>query len=368
MAMHNDFADWYRAAAITPTQELLAARWEAVAQLAPELKGEEIVAMLKLYVIKPAPTYQAPDWFEETFREHDAAFPSRDNVEELRVLAGAILRQVMELDGPTSTAAALGLLSSSFGNRAQELASRDHVDAAAAFIAKKAESLRTVAFAPSVKVASPNDKRREELMPAGTFTQNPPLALREPIINALNEQTTHTNTALATLSAALWRVNQMQREELNMLWWLQSKVSRELKKPFSELAPGIAQIILPSELADLTVFLPGPVAVTGLLMAALHELPSVRDDLSIAQAINAVPVDWREKRAKQTVLPTEAPSVCPILLALHRSLDTDGPADWLPVYRKQSDVSIETHVTSLTVANQLYTETLFLRALAGIPK
>jgi hypothetical protein len=368
MAIHNNFADWYRAASITPSAELLAARWEAVAALASALDAEKIVILLKLYVSKPAPGFSAPDWMDETFRKHDTTFPSRDNVEELRVLAGAILRQTIELDDRISVAVALGLLSSTFGNRAQQIPSNDHVEAARKFLATKAEAMRSPTTQPAVKVANPTTERREALLPTALFAANPPLALREPIVNAFNEQTNNTNTALTQLSAALWRINQMQREELNMLWWLQSQVSRDLGKPFAELENGVAQIILPLELSDLTVFLPGPVAVPGLLMAALRLAPSGRNKISIAQAINTVPADWREKRVAKMPLPVFGPSVCPLTLALHRSLDTDAPADWLPVYRKQSDVSIEVHASPLIVAYALYTEALFQRALVGIKK
>jgi hypothetical protein len=368
MAMHNNFADWYRAASITPSTELLAARWEGVEELAVHLDTEEIVILLKLYVSKPVPGFQAPDWMDKAFREQDTTFPSRDNVEELRVLAGAILRQAIEVDGPISVAIALGLVSSTFGNRVQQIPSNEHVDAARKYLATKADAMRSADAQPVVRVANPATERREALMPAAVFAANPPLALREPIVNAFNEQTNNTNTALSALSAALWRVNQMQREELDMLWWLQSQVSRDLGKPFADLENGVGQIILPLELSDLTVFLPGSVAIPGLLMAALRLAPSGKDEISIAQAINAVPASWREKRVAEMPLPVAAPSVCPLTLALHRSLDTDAPTDWLPVYRKQSDVSIEVHASPLSVAYALYTEALFLRALVGIQK
>src|SRR5258708_4145125 len=127
MAIHKDFADWYRAASLTPAVDLLEARWRGVEAAAGALNALGPGELLRLHARQPQAGYKAPEFLDAAFRREDASFPNRDNTEELRVLAGAILRQVFEANGPLAVISALGLVSSSFGSRRQTVATPDHV-------------------------------------------------------------------------------------------------------------------------------------------------------------------------------------------------------------------------------------------------
>jgi hypothetical protein len=366
MTVHKDFADWYRAASVTPSAELLDARWKGVEALASTLDGPTLSILLKLYAVRPGAGYKAPEFLDAAFRGHDSTFPNRDNSEELRVLAGAILRQAVEIDGRTATSAALGIVSSSFGSRRETLPSLDHLWAAEEYLANKGGAVREIKTVPQVRATQMTKEKFEELMPAAIFSAGALPAIRDPLLNTFADHTNRNNLALGQLNTSLWRVIQAQREELNMLWWLQTKASRDLEQPFSKIARPQASIVLPMELADLTIFLPGPSAVLGLIVAALELTPIVATDATAAEAVNAAPRDWRERRVAQ--LQPDVAELCPISLALARSLDTDGTTEWLPVFRKQCDVKIEVPAKLADIATQLYNERLFLRALAELKK
>jgi hypothetical protein len=96
MAIHKDFADWYRAASVTPSAELLDARWKGVEVLAATLDATGLVTLLKLHAVRPQAGYKVPEFLDAAFRAEDPTFPIRDHIEELRILSGAIVRQTME--------------------------------------------------------------------------------------------------------------------------------------------------------------------------------------------------------------------------------------------------------------------------------
>jgi GTPase-associated system helical domain len=360
MTIHKDFADWYRMASVTPSAELLAARWAGVEAVAAALDAPQLIALLKVHAVRPQADYKTPDFLDSAFRASDTTFPSR-NVEELRVLSGAILRQVIEMDGSWAISAALGLVSSAFGRR-QTITNPDHIRAAELFLAQKAESVRASDVASSFDLKPIPRGRFDELLPTGPFAVNQTPTLREPLFTMLTEEGGRLRASLDRYAVGIWRVVQAQREELNMLWWLQTRVSRDLGIPFAQLSVKQAAIVLPCELADLTVFLPGPGAILGMILASLESTKSDGSPITVAAAVNSVTRSWREK-LNEKVPATGVAEICPISFALAKSLDTDGEADWLPVYRKYCDVSIEADVATVEIAAQVYRERLFLESV-----
>lgn len=364
MAIHREFADWYRAAAVAPPVDLLEARWRAVEPLAENLDRSQLVALLQIYADQNAgSTKSVPEFVDKAFREQDPSFPSRDNWEEIRVLAGAVLRQVLENDDGIAVSAAQGIVAVSFGSRLERLATTDHIAAARRYLAKKSESLREVKGAPFIKSSALTKERYEELMPTAAFAANSLNGIRDPLFDAMTDQANRANAAIQQLSTRLWRVIEAQREELNMLWWLQTRVSRDLNQPFENLASTVASIVFAAELADLTAFIPGPVAASALLSSALVLAQRPPEDLTVVNAVNAVPRDWRETRAASMVEEKAVLELCPILFAIVRSLDTEGANEWLPVFKKQCNVRIDQLLQPDQIANQLYAERLFIKSL-----
>jgi GTPase-associated system helical domain len=367
MAIHKDFADWYRAASVTPSAELLEARWKGVEAAAADLDASGLVTLLKLHAVPPQAGYKAPEFLDAAFRAQDTTFPNRNNTEELRILSGAIVRRTMETDGSLAISAALGLVSSSFGSRRQTVSTPDHIRSAEEYVARKGASVRDIGAEPKLEIEPMRKEDFDELMPTSMFATNQVPQLRDPLFNTFNDESARLSSNLVPFGAAIWRTVQVQREELNMLWWLQTKVSRDLRIPFFEFNERQATIVLPKELAELTVFVPGPPAILGMILASLEVARTDGAGMSVAAAVNSTPRAWREKFSAAQA-PLGLGDLCPVSLAIAKSLDTDGEMDWLPVYRKQCDVKIDQDVARTELATQVYTECLFSNSLSRMMK
>ena len=173
--MHKEFADWYRAASVVPPQDLLAARWSGIEDASKGLTAERVLDLVQLFAVKPAAGYQVPAFLDTAFREHDESFPTRDNIEELRVLAGAILRQaILRTMMARPVASTYGLSCAGFGVRLASLPTKEHVVGAEGFLVS-----RSIAVRQSELRAGSNAISRErfsELLP-GKFSTETRLAI-----------------------------------------------------------------------------------------------------------------------------------------------------------------------------------------------
>lgn len=358
--MPNNFADWYRSASIAPPQEFLEQRWNGVEEAAKSITPSGIIDLLRLFSITQRPGFKAPEFMDSAFRKFDTAFPT-GNLEELRVLAGAILRQVVDSRVESAVTTALGLVTSSFGRRTN-LPTADHVDAAEKFLAEQADDIRKVNSQQKVGSVSMTKERFDELLPPILFAQNQTPNLREPLFNALNDHANKSAQEFSNLYSVLWRTIQMQREELNSLWWLQARFSRQMKKPFRDFSSGEAVLVFAAEVSSLTELIPGPSAVVGILVAALDVVADKKTEITIIDAVKSTDRGWRARRAEEHKT-AGLEELCPILLAVTKSLETEGETDWLPVYRRYCDVGIDSSTKSIDLAYQFYRELLFSRAI-----
>jgi GTPase-associated system helical domain len=366
MPVRKEFADWYRAASISPPQELLEQRWNGVEEAATSLTAPALTTLLRLFSIRQQPGYRTPEFIDAAFRKHDTTFPTSGNLEELRVLSGAVLRHVTDSALKPAVAAALGLVSSSYG-RSSSLPTLDHVTSAERFLAKRAASVREVKSAPQVDATALPRERFDHLMPPGVFAQNKTPEAREPLFSTLSELADSIDQSLNDLSAAMWHIIQAQREELNLLWWLQAKFSRDLEKPFGECTVREACLVFPTEVAKLTAFIPGPAAALGLLISSLDCAREQTSAITVLDAVKSSPRQWRNILvSEQKAAGVE--ELCPVLLAISKSLETEGEDDWLPVYRRYCDVRIDETTQPIDVAYQLYRELLFSRAISELKR
>jgi GTPase-associated system helical domain len=358
--MHKQFADWYRSAAVVPPQELLEERWAGVAEASSELTSDHLLQLLRLFAIQPNVGYETPPFLDAAFRNHDSSFPTRGHTAELRILAGAILRNSIEDRSDAAVAASYGLISSSFGSRYPGLPDKGHVEAARRFLSIRAGEIRDEISLPEEDSTSHREALDEKL-PANVFGVNQVQHLREPLLDVLSEQSGRIQALVTRATADLKRVVQTQREELNLLWWLQTAVSKDLNTPFSECNSLTAACVFPTELSNLTVFVPAPSAIFGMLVSALRETKGARQS-SILEVVNATSREWREGR-EFTDGRKAVDVLCPVLFAMHKSLETDGPDDWVPIYKKRCDVKVDDVFQNRDIAMQVYNELMLVRAI-----
>ena len=280
----------------------------------------------------------------------------------MRVLAGAVLRLIIDERGQLAALASLALACGSFGPRGVTLSEHEHLDSAERYLLEHAKKIRECVAPSVVKVPNLTKTRISELFPQTAFANIQ--ALQEPLVSTLTEIGSGVSNALKAIEALSHTVK-VREEELNILWWLQTGFSRHLQKTFVETGYETGALIFPVELAELTSFVPGPESATAVLVHALQVagVPSSSATITLAKAINATPREWREKLHTELDL-TSVDLLCPVLLGVQKSLETDGADEWLPVYKKACDVPIDKPYSVLGIAVQTYREQLLNSLLA----
>lgn len=364
MSMPLQFADWYRSAAVDPPEGLLEKRWATVETLARDADKSKVIAYATCFALA-AHEKNVPSGFRESFHATDDTFPIKDNLQEVRVLAGAVLHQIILAGGRAAATAALALACGTIGPRVSVAPTSDHVSAAHKYLIHKSRDLRRGdALRPSAHHA-PTAKRLAELFAAPIFQNNQLPGLHQPLLAAVTE----LSAALADVQGqtAEMAVRLAAREEeINILWWLQTGFSRDLQLPFSDVGVTAGSLIFPSELADLTSIIPGPDSILAVLVDALGRAgaSSAAETVTIAQTVNATSRAWREQSAKR-LSSASVGLLCPISLAISTSLVTDGARDWLPVYCKASDISPDAPYKLADFVFHVYLERLLVANVAA---
>lgn len=370
MAIHPHFADWYRSAAIAPPEGLLEKRWAGVEAATKQVNAPLIMALAKLFTLPTASESAVPAGFRDPFRSQDEVFPSKDNLQEMRTLAGAVLHMIIEERYSLAPLAALALVCGSLGAREATLPEHEHLEMAERFLVEHSTAVRESVPSSAIKIPNLSKARFTELLKADLFAQNQLPQLHGPLLNAFVEFGSEITTALKNAQEAVEQLShtvQVRDEEVNILWWLQTRFSRDLQKSFSEVGYAAGTLVFPMEFADLTIFAPGSESAIAVLAHALQlaGAPSTSETITIAHATNATPREWREKIRSTNNL-GDAGLLCPVLLAIHKSLETDGRDEWLPVYRKACDVPVDRPLPLIQLAVQLFRERMLLKALMEV--
>lgn len=368
MAMHLNFSDWYRSAGLKPDEGLLNKRWLGLENCVKSLNAEQLINYASIFVTPPKANTEFLAGFAEEFRKHDNTFALKDNLQELRVLAGAILRLVIEENHRFATLAALTLECGSFGPRAKALPEADHLISAKKLLIIKAQELRTNPGTPKLSTIKLNAEEYEKRIPATMFAQGQTPQLRDPLIEIIEELASSLKT-LQDSTKKIWAYSQRKEEEVNMVWWLLGRFSSDLKQPFSEIGYEAGALIIPKELADLTIFVPGSAAILGAIASTLKAsgLPPTIKTLTIAKAVNATPRDWREQ-LKPDINSKSLEVLCPVLLALRTSMATDGAKQWIPIYSKLNNISVNMEFPVLQISIQLYNELMLVKSVGSVPR
>jgi GTPase-associated system helical domain len=386
--LHRYFADWYRTAAIEPQPDVLAKRWEAISSLVYSLDAAEALEVVRLFYGSPRTDHRFVERYRDSFKTRDLTFPMRDNDAELRVLAGATIVSLLDVrSGPVADMAALAMACADCrGLRPGERVA-DILRESRSYLAARSASLRAPKHVkgltrPSVDLeglleprssgASGNKPARDAdfdrvLEPFQSVGQTKQAFATGNAMEAIQ----NVASALLEIAAAAAEVTQehaerlrLQREETNILWWLFAEHSRDLGHAMAALPLPAACLVAGKELADLTDVLPGPLAAMGVLDKMLRVVErELRGGTTAHQAVNEAPREWRSRwLAGLNAEPVE--DLCPVICAVRRSIDSDGPDDWVPSVRKVTGVDLYAQVNPLDLATQVYEEALFIGALS----
>ncbi len=336
--MHKDFAEWYRSAGITPNGEILPKRWAAIEEYQPE--PDEIVSLARLFCRLGKPNDAFLNRFRVSFQKTDPAFPMRDNDQELVVLAGAEL--VDTIQRGTVNVADFAALS------------------VACAVAQNVRGTPAVADIPEIAISYLSMRSIDRAVDGDGYGPG----------------NTALFAALTTLGAPhdgvpkeferLQRELSVASEESNILWWLFSEYSRDLKQPWKKFGVPAVTLIAGKELADLTRVIPGPVAAVAFLDRVIRcakSKPPVT--ILVTDAIKGVTPEWRERYVGQGC-PAQIEDLLPISHGLKISLMSPDESAWVSAFTKATGIQPDVELSPNVLAYQLFLEALLCRAWKAV--
>jgi hypothetical protein len=277
-----------------------------------------------------------PSEFLKALQTEDPAFKIRDNDQELAVLAGAELVDVIErAESNQSILASLSLVCSSAMNMRPTPPVRDISELAAKNLGRA-----------SINRASGNDSEDEEDTD-DLFKELVDIEeVSKPLVNKLRQM----RRELAMVS-----------EETNMLWWLFSEHSRDSEERWSNFKFAAVPLMAGKELADLTSLMPGPVAARAFLDRVTRSAKAKPPEtVSISEAISSTSLEWRERYlAKYYVAALERLS--PITFGIKMSVSSAQDNAWVPAFVQGAQIVGDAKIKPYILAYQLFLEALLSR-------
>lgn len=359
LPIRDEFPRWYREVDISENRPRLDARWKGVSLLVRAADRKSVETMLAVLLkAKSRPDAEALATLRGHFKAADDLFEMSGNDRELEILCGTALVQV--LDG-TSDVAARAALMTSIGFFAE---------------ARKADFPFNFAAAAETTIAKISEQRRNRLTVTqlGQVTQMEVDAesieiLKQEfsyqhVVGAVNavanqvravahDMTTKANAAIRAIEHLL----AVQDEELQILWWLFGGRSTTLDRPFTDVPVDAQPIVLASEAADATRFIPGPISVKPILSrAGLKE--RITPGASIAAAINACDGNFLQKLVEGV---EPAPVVRPLHFAIHRKLEAGDDTSWTANWSAVTGIDAQLTLPGIELGNLFYRERLCLK-------
>ena len=345
------FADRYAQAGLAPSGPLIVAREESARRIVSTIIDSNILDLVAAY-------YGSTDvdlaWFRDEFAKEDPSFSLVNNEREARVLAAAILGNLIDDENPK---AILSVIAGNIaGHRPPSEAQWLLPSAKTAFgqlavIDRKPKDVNT-------KVTSSfTSKLTEEV---SSLPGNDWAALLV-ILGKIRAESQNSNKTISTQSTnALSEINrqmQIMREESQILWWLFGGHSRSLERSFSAISLPQAAIVGAVDLGCLTTFSElGPIAATAVLERVLSSAKKAKGQTlcELAAAVDGLPV---EDAARLEVFAELPPRLAPVTAAIHLSR-TMGPGNWHARFQENTGLSASIQFDPLALSEQLYREHL----------
>jgi hypothetical protein len=368
--MNNLFPNWYHVTRVDVDSDELNKRWEGIEAFDKELKIDKALEALRLFNGFPLKDANFKEEYGTIFQQIDPTFRIRNNDLELRVLAGASIVETLDRRyGGLSDAVALSTIcvnSRGLYSNGMDM-NQDVLDAALDYLLKRAVQVRSpddLTFTRSSVVKL--NKAVETFR--GSLTAPAAEAKAAEFKTAVAEPFNLLHGAIGDQGASinkLFYVLRIQREESNILWWLLGEHSRDLEKPMTEFKISGATLIAGKELADLTALAPGPRSAPAVLDRMLRLIaPKLPASITIKEAINNTPREWRERWMADTKMQA-VQDLCLVHSAVLKSIETTGKNDWARVFDTNGLIKATQQIPPLDLAIQIYQERILIRFFGG---
>lgn len=347
--MLDYLADWYRLVSITPDSEMLGKRKQGIEKYVVGMNMQSAFEVVRLFLGYEPKNNKFIDELRAAFRDVDELFQLRDNDLEMRVLAAASIEYCTSSNHKHSTNIALATICASFQKTDTLSIVDETINLSHKFLNMKSVNLRSREALPSIKLDIKLDELKKSLQTSVTYDT---LA---PAIDYLKHFSS-VKKALNILEKSL----RAQEEETDILWWLLGEYSNDLKCNVASLEQSAATIISAKELADKTRIIPGPISIEAFLSKAIQKSKqNNKDTITLKEAINSTPLDWRDKTIGQKLF-DDVIDLCPVHCAIRKSVESGDDDSWIAGFEKQIEIKADKQLSPLLLSLQTYKECLLV--------
>ncbi|OHC26960.1 MAG: hypothetical protein A2Y50_03465 [Pseudomonadales bacterium RIFCSPLOWO2_12_59_9] len=345
------FADRYAEAGLTPNAQLITHRCESSKRIVTNITDQQILDLAATY-------YESPDvdlgWFRDEFVKEDASFSLVNNAREARVLAAAMLDQLV------AGGNCIAILAVTVGHVAGKRPPSQAEWLVAS--AKKALGIRSVENRSPAAVEKIAPTAFKDLAQdiANTATESDWAKLAA-VLGKVRTEAQNSGKAIVAQSnnalAELDRQMKLMREETQMLWWLIGGHSRLLERGFTKFDPQQAALVGAIDLGTLTTCSElGPVAAPAMLerVIAISKKAKGSETRELSTTIDSIALVDIEKLQINAKLP---PRLAPITAAIDLAR-TIGPGAWHARFKAVTGFDASISFEPLSLAEQLYREHL----------
>jgi hypothetical protein len=344
---HRHFADWYESVSLHHDSKTLDARWNAVEQLLGSLTMSAVPGLVRTFFDLPGADSYCED-IRSAAKKHDTSYVISHDRNELTVLSGGVIAASVEK--PTHLADAVALAVSCADAQGMRQAKRIQgvVDETSRYLAE--DAVRTRKVNVDAKVLDIDASSLTKLL--GTDAD-------EVFKELIASHSKHTESVKATLKFVL----QTEKEKSDILWWIVGEYTLDGAKPFSKLTLPEACYWGARDLADLTIYLPGPFGGPAYLHKMLRTVKSrLLSSLKVSECVDACDSDWTKAWAEKIAV-QQLPDLCPMLFALTKSVEVGGGKEWVAAFVNATGLAEGSKAEPVRLATQVYNEILLLRAL-----
>ncbi len=352
--MHPHFHNWYISVSLQTSAELLENRWKAVEAYAATLDSQKTSHLIRLFLGQDV----SPEFvreFSEALVKIDTSFPVTNNKEELSLLAGAVFMAAHGKNLRGVLSFALGLKAAAFPANRVKPTVPEIFETAVAYVISAAETARPDDFGILFV-----DFEKSIATKLVEFSQSPEADKEKAAQGAAKALVGGIKKNYDNLA---WRTRKLA-EESQILWWLFGEQSLTLKVHRSEVSQYQYALISAEELRSRTGVLPPPSSARAFLSRALKQCDQGDGKkMSLWSFLQLCEKGWLSETIEKWKS-TPHLDLLPITAGIIRSKETDKQVTWNELWAKTiPGVSSKTLLTPIDVAEQWYSELMFLSAL-----
>lgn len=377
------FPDWYKAAKLEVTKEIIKWRLDAINEVIKIEKKGFWLDVVRIAVGLPPVIANTQKEFTSIFRKTDNSFPISNNENLLKVLAGITLCFKLEAEDIDEEVDESG----EEEEEAEETAAGKKEEAEAEEI--DYETRTNINTALSLAILNLNlfgQHKEDGNVPFPSFAQNYLQArtylermdeegedhqerlekLEQELVDDADMDTEDHKTVVEVLQTVIKR-NEVLSEELNTLSWIFGEYSKLGGKFFAEVGVPLMVTLGPLELQEKSAKMHYLPSAKGLLQKILTISNSSKKltNVNAFDAVNSLPNEIKVELTKN--FKAHISELTPYFFAVLKSLEFENGVDYSSSYKKISNgADIKKSLKPDLLASQIYNEVVFIKTLENV--